>query len=96
MGEKLRQCKEKYYGAVHDVLRTWVAAAVCDGWDVKEVRMGPPKDESPKKSASPRKSPAKKADQPPKLDAPPKINLDLGLEKGMAAADSKGATDAWL
>ena len=35
-------CKEKFYGAVHEGLRTWVAAAHEDGWDVRDVRYGPP------------------------------------------------------
>ncbi|KIW02088.1 uncharacterized protein PV09_06580 [Verruconis gallopava] len=97
MGEKLRQCKEKYYGAVHDVLRTWVAAAVCDGWDVKEVRQGPPKEETSPRKTSPRKSPAKKMERPPQLEAPPKLNLDIDLTRGgEKAADGKDAVDAWL
>lgn len=44
MGATLRLCKEKFYGAVHDGLRTWVAAAGEDGWEVRDVRMGPPKE----------------------------------------------------
>ena len=42
MGSSLRLCKEKFYGSVHDGLRTWVAAAADDGWDYKDVRFGPP------------------------------------------------------
>ncbi|KAB8336806.1 hypothetical protein FH972_021115 [Carpinus fangiana] len=84
MGGTLRLCKEKFYGAVHDVLRTWVSAALDDGWDVHDVRMGPPKEE---RSLS--KSPAKKkADAPPKLELP---KLDLGEPK---AGQTCG--DAWL
>lgn len=94
MGERLRQCKEKYYGAVHDVLRTWVAAAICDGWDAKEVRNGPPKEDSPRKS--PRKSPTKKAEAPPKLDAPPRLDLDMSLGQSKLAGVGKGAVDDWL
>jgi hypothetical protein len=41
MGASLRTCKEKFYGAVHDGLRVWVAAAVEDDWDVQTVRFGP-------------------------------------------------------
>ncbi|KAI5284146.1 hypothetical protein KEM54_001562 [Ascosphaera aggregata] len=41
MGRYLRTCKEKFYVAVHDALRLWVAAAVEDGWDVEQVRRGP-------------------------------------------------------
>ncbi|KAF2153947.1 hypothetical protein K461DRAFT_292640 [Myriangium duriaei CBS 260.36] len=40
MGSTLRTCKEKFYGAVHDALRCWVAAAGEDGWDVEFVRTG--------------------------------------------------------
>lgn len=42
LGGSLRLCKEKFYGAVHDGLRRWVAAAAEDGWDVRDVRYGPP------------------------------------------------------
>lgn len=40
MGGSLRTCKEKFYAGVHDGLRTWVAAAIEDGWDVEFVRTG--------------------------------------------------------
>lgn len=95
MGEKLRQGKEKYYGAVHDVLRTWVAAAVCDDWDCRDVRMGPPKEESSPRRTSPKKSP-KKIEQPRKLDAPPKLHLDLPMGDANIAADSKRAGEDWI
>ena len=66
MGASLRLCKEKFYPGVHDGLRTWVAAAVEDGWDVRDVRYGPPPE--PK---SPTKSRVKKDDQPaPKIEMP--------------------------
>ncbi|AEO58892.1 hypothetical protein MYCTH_2306612 [Thermothelomyces thermophilus ATCC 42464] len=42
LGGSLRLCKEKFYGSVHDGLRRWVAAAAEDGWDVRDVRYGPP------------------------------------------------------
>ncbi|TLD20899.1 Diaphanous GTPase-binding protein [Venturia nashicola] len=86
MGGFLRTCKEKYYGSVHDGLKTWVAAAGADGWEVRDVRMGPR--ESPKKS--PRKSPVKKNDPAPKLEAPPV--LDLGMSLGIG----KVAVNDWL
>ena len=44
----LRLCKEKFYGCVHDGLRTWVAAAAEDGWDVKDVRQGASSENAPK------------------------------------------------
>ena len=40
MGSSLRTCKEKFYGSVHDGLKTWVAAALADEWDVGFVRKG--------------------------------------------------------
>ena len=40
MGASLRTCKEKFYGGVHAGLKTWVGAAVEDGWDVGAVREG--------------------------------------------------------
>jgi len=95
MGGFLRTCKEKYYGSVHDGLKTWVAAAIADGWDVADVRMGP-RDASPRRS--PRKSPVKKTnDKPPMLEAPPKLDLGLGLDlDGNCVEIGKGAVDDWL
>lgn len=58
MGNTLRTCKEKFYGAVHDGLRTWVAAASEDGWVVRDVRMGKKEGD-----ASPQKSPKKKTEK---------------------------------
>ncbi|OAA70308.1 GTPase binding protein Rid1 [Cordyceps fumosorosea ARSEF 2679] len=75
MGGSLRLCKEKFYGSVHAALRTWVAAAAEDGWDVRDVRFGP--EQQPSRAASPRKVPAGgKVEEPPKLDMP---RFDLGL-----------------
>lgn len=73
MGASLRLCKEKFYGAVHDGLRTWVAAAAEDCWPVKDVRFGPPPADTPQpprgaRSASPVKRSA--LDEPPKLEVP--------------------------
>ncbi|RDA87833.1 hypothetical protein CP532_2951 [Ophiocordyceps camponoti-leonardi (nom. inval.)] len=84
LGGSLRLCKEKFYGAVHVGLRTWVAAAAEDDWDVREVRFGP----SPEIRHH---SPAKAGGLKMKTDeAPPKIAIpDLGL-------DPKGASEAWL
>jgi len=72
----LRACNPKYYGAVHDAVKLWIAAAVEDGWDVKLVRMGP----SDGKPLSPIKSSPvkKKVEEPPKLEAP-KMDLGSGL-----------------
>jgi hypothetical protein len=75
LGGSLRLCKEKFYGAVHDGLRAWVAAAHDDGWDVRDVRYGPP----PEASRSPAKTPKpKKKDElpPPKIEMP---KLDFAL-----------------
>ncbi|TPX10173.1 uncharacterized protein E0L32_001370 [Thyridium curvatum] len=68
LGGSLRLCKEKFYGAVHDGLRTWVAAAHEDGWDVQDVRYGPP--------AESRSPPKKNIAPAPKLEMP---KLDFGL-----------------
>lgn len=83
MGDKLRLCKEKFYGCVHDGLRTWTAAAEEDLWSAVDVRVGPPKPESPKKGGH--ASPKKEA-PPPQIDLP---QMDLGVNK--AAAE-----DGWL
>lgn len=73
MGGTLRTCKEKFYDCVHSGLRNWVAAAVADGWDVRDVRQGPKSDaiKSPKKKAT---------DKPPVLEAPT-LDLNLGLDE---------------
>lgn len=71
MGGSLRLCKEKFYGSVHDGLRTWVAAANEDGWDVRDVRFG-----LPVEAKSPKKSPVKK-EEAPKIEMP---KLDFGGE----------------
>ena len=83
LGGSLRLCKEKFYGAVHDGLRTWVAAALDDGWDVRDVRYGPPPEvrSSKKKTASAAGGGAggakKKEDAaPPRIEMP---KLDFGL-----------------
>ncbi|KAF1992024.1 hypothetical protein K402DRAFT_459223 [Aulographum hederae CBS 113979] len=64
MGNTLRTCKEKFYSAVHDGLRTWVSAAKEDGWRVKDVRYGVRDDRSvsPVKVKSPKKGEAPKID----------------------------------
>jgi hypothetical protein len=85
MGSTLRTCKEKFYDCVHCGLRTWVAAAAADGWDTREVRMGPKLDST----KSPQKTPAKKLDKPPVIDAP-KLDLDLGLDDTKKSEAVKG------
>ena len=84
MGANFRTCKEKFYGSVHEALSIWIGAAREDGWPDKDVRQGPPKEETVK---SPVKK-GKKKDQAPKLEMP---KLDLG-------ADGAGGTEAgdWL
>ncbi|KIH92345.1 hypothetical protein SPBR_02301 [Sporothrix brasiliensis 5110] len=86
MGSSLRLCKEKFYGAVHDGLRVWVAAAYEDGWDVRDVRYGPPpppatptterRSNSPNKRA-PIVGGPKAAEPAPKLEIP---KLDFILD----------------
>ncbi|CAK7209904.1 hypothetical protein SCUCBS95973_000600 [Sporothrix curviconia] len=86
MGSSLRLCKEKFYGAVHDGLRVWVAAAYEDGWDVRDVRYGPPPPPATPSSERRSNSPNKrapivggpKASEPaPKLEIP---KLDFVLD----------------
>lgn len=86
MGGSLRLCKEKFYGSVHDGLRTWVKAAAEDEWPIKDVRYGPPPEAraSPKKAGGGQKKPVENA---PKIEIP---KLDLGLGKGQPVRD------AWL
>lgn len=82
MGGSLRTCKEKFYGAVHDCLKTWVSAAVEDGWDHLGVREGSVRNGEP---ASPIKSPCKPAAGSPKKnrteEAPPRLSLAMGKER---------------
>ncbi|KAF2089389.1 hypothetical protein K490DRAFT_36749 [Saccharata proteae CBS 121410] len=85
----LRTCKEKFYGAVHDGLKTWIRAAAADGWAFRDVRMGleDPKTPSPKKQ-----SPKKQSELAPQLDAPKMELPSLGLGKKMSAKDD----DMWI
>lgn len=84
LGGSLRLCKEKFYGAVHDGLRTWVAAAHEDGWDVRDVRYGPPpetngkaksRSSSPVKKGGGNKKGGQDAAAPPRIEIP---KLDFG------------------
>ena len=77
LGGALRTCKEKFYGAVHAGLRTWVAAAEADGWDTRCVREGPSSgDESPRKARSPAK-----ATPAPRIEMPGLGAAGAGAEK---------------
>ncbi|KAK8014560.1 GTPase-binding protein rid1 [Apiospora arundinis] len=93
MGGSMRLCKEKFYPGVHDALRTWVAAAADDGWDVKDVRYGPPAE-----SKSPVKRPAagkdnqnkkgiKVAQPPPKIEIP---KLDFAFDSHISPVSTPG------
>ncbi|OAA59543.1 Armadillo-type fold protein [Niveomyces insectorum RCEF 264] len=77
MGGSLRLCKEKFYGAVHDGLRTWVAAAYEDGWDVRDVRYGPPSSSTTTAASSEKRatSPKKKAAAAGVDEAAPKLEI---------------------
>jgi hypothetical protein len=81
MGGSLRTCKEKFYGAVHDGLRTWCVAAKADGWAYKDVREGLPR-ESPKK---------KVLKEAPKLN----VKVEIGGGNGEAKKGGEGG-DGWL
>ena len=72
MGGTLRLCKEKFYGGVHSGLRCWVAAAVDDGWDTRNVRCGPSSEKSSPVKRSPKKGPVEEA---------PRIDMRLDLAK---------------
>ncbi|CAO1605371.1 hypothetical protein XANCAGTX0491_008890 [Xanthoria calcicola] len=75
MGGSLRTCKEKWYGYVHSCLSTWVGAALADGWNVREVKEGPKRDET-KAMMSPKKGKLKTEDAP-RLEMP-KLSLGIG------------------
>lgn len=91
MGGALRTCKEKFYGSVHDGLKTWVRAALEDGWEVKTVRMG-----LQDGASSPVKSQARGAASPKKKNEPaPKLELpQLGL--GGRERRSMEIQDEWI
>ncbi|KAF2724799.1 hypothetical protein K431DRAFT_217215 [Polychaeton citri CBS 116435] len=92
-GGTMRTCKEKFYGGVHDGLKSWVGAAAEDEWETKYVREGPTQeeqaDQAKKFLSSPKKSPKKK-EEPPQLEVP---KLDLGLG---AATHEFNDDDGWL
>ncbi|KAK3333784.1 armadillo-type protein [Cercophora scortea] len=98
LGGSLRLCKEKFYGSVHDGLRTWVAAAADDGWDVRDVRFGPPPESrscSPAKRAGGARKPKEEA---PQIEMP---RLDFGLDAaggggGRSSLKKVRADDHWL
>lgn len=99
MGGSLRTCKEKFYSSIHDCLRTWIAAAVEDGWSYSFVREGPPRPEP----GSPTKSPIKAAggspkkgviaDKPPQLELPLPVSSDNNINN---RPSPKGETGNWL
>jgi hypothetical protein len=67
---------------VHEGLRTWVAAAAEDGWDVADVRFGPPPETSGKKSRSVSPVKKKKEDFPPPRLEMPVLDLGVGRKEG--------------
>ncbi|KAI9825464.1 MAG: hypothetical protein M1832_001194 [Thelocarpon impressellum] len=75
MGASLRTCKEKFYGAVHCALRSWVGAAHADGWDVRDVRVGPAADEKKAAAATQGKARGAKKEERKELELP---LLELG------------------
>ncbi|KAL2136104.1 hypothetical protein VTI74DRAFT_5510 [Chaetomium olivicolor] len=100
LGGSLRLCKEKFYGAVHDGLRTWVAAAAEDGWDVRDVRYGPPPESSSagkSRGGSPaKKNAGKMMEAPPKIEIP-KLSFGVG-GAGVLASAGEGvrSNEPWV
>ncbi|KAE8325053.1 armadillo-type protein [Aspergillus sergii] len=96
MGGNLRTCKEKFYASVHDCLRTWVAAAVEDGWPYTAVREGPPRPEA----GSPSKSPIKAAGGSPKKglldEKPPRLELALDVPANNRVSPKSEGLGNWL
>ena len=91
MGATLRTCKEKFYGAVHAGLSTWVGAAKEDGWSWRDVREGPPREERLRQRSA---SPKKKVEKAPVLEMP-RLELGLGrMQEGEPEGGSMG--DGWL
>lgn len=98
MGGSLRTCKEKFYSSIHDCLRTWISAALEDGWAYSHVREGPPRPEP----GSPTKSPIKAAPGSPKkgavADKPPQLDLPLPVSHNPDSSrpSPKGEPNNWL
>lgn len=82
MGCTLRLCKEKFYGSVHAGLRSWVAAAVEDGWNTRDVRCGPVTES---KNKSPVRNSPKKQEDAPKIEM--KLDFLAGGRKIIANDD---------
>lgn len=74
MGNRLRLCRDKYYGIVHESIATYIAAAGEDGWPTANVSRGPPQPES-----------ANTSNGAPKLELP---KLDLGVDHGKKEDDA--------
>jgi hypothetical protein len=86
MGSTLRLCKEKFYGGVHSGLRCWVAAAVEDGWNTRDVRCGP--------CVETNKSPVRKAvSKALPVEPAPKIDMKLDFLGGEKKVVNE---DVWL
>ncbi|KAI0477732.1 armadillo-type protein [Xylariaceae sp. FL0804] len=98
MGGSLRLCKEKFYPCVHDALRTWVAAAAEDGWDVRDVRYGPPAEaRSPAKSKTAAAAAKQAAAANNNKQPPPKIEMPkLNFGPSPCASPSAKVVDEWL
>lgn len=82
MGGRLRLCREKYYGVIHDGIRTWLAAAMEDGWKTADVSYGPVKPESAGVVGT--------ENMAPKLELP---KLDLNVNAGNLNGN---ADDGWI
>ncbi|ROT36600.1 hypothetical protein SODALDRAFT_380904 [Sodiomyces alkalinus F11] len=100
LGGSLRLCKEKFYGCVHEALRTWVAAAAEDGWDVREVRYGPPADSSrsPRKKTGGGQKPGGgngAQEAAPRIEMP-RLDFGLSTPNHEQHQQQKNGGDAWL
>ncbi|KAI1444411.1 armadillo-type protein [Annulohypoxylon stygium] len=107
MGGSMRLAKEKLYPYLHECLRTYVAAAAEDGWDVRTVRYGPPATPATPRSPTKRhaggggannKAKPKVEEPPPKIDMPQfNFGLDSDASPSRAAAPAdKSGKDDWL
>ena len=96
LGGSLRLCKEKFYGAVHDGLRSWVAAAAEDAWEVRDVRYGPPPPapgDTRNRSASPaKKKAAGVLEEAPRIEMP---RFDFGGDGGGSGVVAR-SNEPWL
>jgi len=81
MGSRLRLCRDKYYGVIHESISSYIAAAAEDGFSTANVSHGPPQQEIAGTSTNGGQNEAAKFELPA---------LDLGVDRG------RNEDNAWI